>query len=82
MRDVASHSELSSSLSASKPAADSTKGVMGNLTPITIMLLSGQQCQVKANAGGLVSVPKKMPLEFVDLTRPATDPRWRAFPRC
>ena len=56
------------------PAVTSTSGSLGNLTPITVTKPVGQQHQVKTSARGLVTVPRKVPLNVIDLTRPATNP--------
>ena len=50
------------------------------LTPITVTKAVGQQRQIWARTGGLVTMPKQVLLNVVDLKRPATDPRRHAYP--
>ena len=65
---------------ASEQKTDGSQKLEGKLTPVTITKQAGQQRQIRTSTGGLVTVPRLVPLHVVDLPHPAMDSRRRAFP--
>ena len=79
MREAAVSAIPATKPATKKPEASQAKKMTRALTLITITKPTGQQCQIRASTGGLVTVPRTVPLSVVDLTHLATDPRRRAY---